>query len=167
MNPQIPTLYGDLIRSDEKVIAHGCNTRGIMGAGIAAQIAQTYPLVLHANQRDVAGGLFPLGAAQLVVCNPKRLVFNLGTQPDAGPCAKLEYIYLAFRNMAERCVQGNIKRVGIPAIGCGLGGLVWPDVEAQITLALAWIRDRGHEFEVVQYVYQPNKPSQDIPQGKG
>lgn len=159
MKTQISILHGDLIRSDETVIAHGCNTRGIMGAGIAAQIAVTYPLVLHANQREVKGGRFVPGTAQMVIVSPKRAVFNLATQEDLGACARRQFIYLAFRNMAEQCLRSNITRVGIPQIGCGIGGLVWPDVEATIQQALVDVQSRG-TLEVISYVYLVGKPNQ-------
>lgn len=155
---QLQILHGDLVRSDEPVIAHGCNTRGIMGAGIAQQIAKQHPLVLHANERDVKAGSFLPGSAQLVIVSPRRAVFNLGTQEDVGPCAKLEYIYLAFRNLAEKCAHDSITRLAIPQIGCGLGGLFWTNVEKTINLGLGHTRARGHELEVVCYVYQPGKP---------
>ena len=157
MNKQIPILYGDLLRSDEKVIAQGCNTRGIMGAGIAGQIAQMYPLVLHANQREVIAHRFVPGTAQMVVVNPKRTVFNLATQEMLGPEARLPYIYLAFRNLAEQCVYADIHRVGIPQIGCGIGGQNWHDVERAIDLGLSEVRSRGHVLEVVCYIYDPKK----------
>jgi O-acetyl-ADP-ribose deacetylase (regulator of RNase III) len=160
VNSLIETYSGDLIRSDELVIAHGCNTQGVMGAGIASQIANAYPLVLNENKRAVAKRLFVPGAAQLVICNPKRSVFNLATQDAPGPHARYEWVYLAFRNMAERCALENITRVGIPEIGCGLGGLNWPGVEEEIALALAWIEARGHKLEIVRYVYKPGQPWQ-------
>lgn len=133
-----------------------------MGAGIAAQIANQYPLVLNENKRAVARRQFVPGVAQLVICNPRRSVFNLATQEHTGKDAKYEWVYLAFRNMAERCAVEGIDRVAIPEIGCGLGGLTWPGVEEQIIKALAFVgaESRGHKLEIVRYVYQPGKPWQ-------
>jgi O-acetyl-ADP-ribose deacetylase (regulator of RNase III) len=147
-------LHGDLLLSDETVIAHGCNARGRMGAGIAGQIAMRYPLVQHANQRDVKAGLFVPGVAQLVVVNPKLIVFNLCTQDEVGPRARLQWIDLAFRNMAERCVSDGITRVAIPQIGCGIGDLEWPDVDITINHALTDVHQRGFKLEVVCYTYK-------------
>jgi O-acetyl-ADP-ribose deacetylase (regulator of RNase III) len=160
MKPQLPVLYGDLIRSDELVIAHGCNTQGRMGAGITAQIANRYPLVLNENKRAVARRQFVPGSAQLILCDLKRWVFNLATQDAPGPHARYDWVYLAFRNMAERCVVEDISRVAIPEIGCGLGGLTWAAVENEIFNALAFIEARGHKLEVVRYVYEPRQPWQ-------
>jgi len=155
MQKLIPILNGDLLLSDETVIAHGCNTQGRMGAGIAGQIATRYPLVLHANQRDVKARTFVPGSAQLVIVSPKLAVFNLGTQDELGPHASLYWVDLAFRNMAEKCVVNNIHRVGIPQIGCGIGDLVWPDVESTIQTALdLGVRARGYVLEVVCYIYK-------------
>jgi O-acetyl-ADP-ribose deacetylase (regulator of RNase III) len=160
MKRQLPVLFGDLIRSDEPVIAHGCNTQGRMGAGIASQIAAAYPLVLNENRRAVAKRQFVPGSAQLVICNPKRSVFNLATQDAPGPHARNQWVHLAFRNMAERCAVENIERVAIPEIGCGLGGLNWADVENEIFTALYWTENRGHKLAIVRYVYEPRQPWQ-------
>lgn len=146
---------GDLLNSTEEVIAHGCNTRGIMGAGIAGQIAKKYPHVLFSNEAAVAAGWFVPGYAQLIRVAGTKAVFNLATQDELGAHARLEWVYLAFRNMAERCAVEKIERVAIPEIGCGIGGLQWPMVEHMIWRAILPVMDRGHKLDVIHYIYEP------------
>jgi len=150
----IQIIKGDLLASDERFIAHGCNTMGAMHAGIADQIRKKYPLVFHAYKRELSGRFVP-GYAQMVAVGPERTVFNLATQDYTGPHARLEWVYLAFRNMAEICAVYNIQRVAIPEIGCGLGGLSWSDVEMSILSATAFSVTRGNNLEIVCYVYKP------------
>lgn len=147
---------GNLLDACERIIAHGCNTRGVMGAGIAGQIAKRWPKVLDDNQDLIADiGWLP-GQIQKVrldmVGTAPEYVINLATQIDPGPCARLHLIRMAFANMAEFCAAAHFHRVAIPQIGCGIGGLQWADVEPTIEEAIADVNDRGHALQVVCYV---------------
>lgn len=125
---QIQYRSGDLIKSDEPVIAHGCNTKGAMGAGIAKQVAQTYPDVEIFYRKSCHDHNFPLGSVQPIWTRQKgveRLVINLATQIRPGADASAWGIFLAFSNLAEQCNVLDIPRVAIPRIGAGIGGLSW------------------------------------------
>jgi O-acetyl-ADP-ribose deacetylase (regulator of RNase III) len=137
---------GDLIQSDEEFIAHGCNTKGAMGAGIARVIARQYPEVervysAHCRTRDfVVGSCLPVRVDD-------RTVFNLGTQEFPGADASYWGIMLSFGNLFEHCRAHGIERVAIPRIGCGIGGLDWNAVEWVITGVYDWC-PRGPEIVV-------------------
>jgi len=159
----IEIIEGDLLNSGEFVIAHGCNCRGVMGAGVAGQIARRWPHVLEENRRMVRHLNFYPGVVQpastaFAWSHPSRgeplTVMNMATQEDPGPNAKYDYVDLAFRNLAELCVVTNIDRVAIPQIGCGIGGLQWKIVEDVIEEAIGYTHNR-HKLEIVCYVYTP------------
>lgn len=124
---------GDLVRSKEPVIAHGCNTVGVMGAGIARQIREEIPEAYEAYRAEPT---LHLGSAQCVWTGD-RTVFNLMTQRNPGPDATTNAITMAFANMAEQMYQQGLDRVAIPRIGCGIGGLKWPDVALAIQNGMA------------------------------
>lgn len=115
---------GDLVRSDELTIAHGCNTAGVMGAGIAKQIREEIPQAYFEYINEMP---HPLGSAQYVWTGT-RSVFNLMTQRQPGPDARYGAITMAFANMAEIMYHQGLDRVAIPRIACGIGALVWEDV---------------------------------------
>lgn len=128
-------VTGDLLRSDETMIAHGCNCVGVMGAGIAAQIAREMPEVKEAY---VAGAPYALGDVHVVWDSSSgKTVFNLMTQYLPGPHAELIAVRAAFWGMCE-LLHGRDPdhllpyRVGIPRIGCGIGALKWDEVEIAI-----------------------------------
>lgn len=126
----ITHVVGDLLASDEKVIAHGCNTQGVMGAGIALAVASRYPEVERTYRAACKFRDFQVGTAQEVVLPDEGVtVFNLGTQEFPGRNATYWAVTLSFGNMFERCRVTGVKRVGIPRIGCGIGGLDWSAVE--------------------------------------
>jgi O-acetyl-ADP-ribose deacetylase (regulator of RNase III) len=152
----ITHVVGDLLLSNETHIAHGCNTAGVMGAGIAQVIAESYPVVRHQYQRRCVKHEFVLGSAFPVVV-PQRTIWNLGTQRAPGANATLWGIMLSFGNMFEQMVEWDVRRVGIPRLGAGIGGLRWADVERTIAQVQQYVPDAP---EVVVYTQesQVNKP---------
>lgn len=132
---------GDLFQAREIAIAHGCNTQGVMGAGVARLVRDLYPTVYNRYAASCYDGQFRVGTAQALWADPERdaadrLVYNLGTQRHPGADATAWGIFLAFANMAEDARVRHIDDIAIPRIGCGIGGLTWPTVEAAINEAL-------------------------------
>lgn len=119
---------GDLLKSKEPVIAHGCNTHGVMGAGIARQIATLYPDAYEQYRKACRTRKFRLGSSQAIwtrTNGTERLVFNLGTQDRPGADASAWAVFLSFANLAEYCYRLGVPVVAIPRIGAGIGGLSW------------------------------------------
>lgn len=131
----IEYVQGDLIKSDEKFIAHGCNTWGVMGAGIALTIADTYPHVAAAYRTACAAHRFRLGEAQFVEVphwhgsEDYRFVVNMATQDEPGPHARYGAVMQAFNKTMYSMSMWKQNRLAIPKIGCGIGGLEWTAVE--------------------------------------
>ena len=58
------------------------------------------------------------------------MIFNLGTQATWRTKAKLEDVEAALQRMVELASEQGVKRIGLPRIGAGLGGLPWATVRA-------------------------------------
>lgn len=144
-------IQGDLLAADEPVIAHGCNIVGVMGAGIARQIAERYPLLHNCYTNECHEHRFKTGDS-LAVSTNGRWVFNLATQNSPGPFARYEWIGQAFAAMFGQMRGLGLKRVAIPKIGCGIGGLDWTGVEATIEREITRHTDDLWSPEVVVYV---------------
>lgn len=136
----ITHVTGDLLASDEKFIAHGVNCLGLMGAGIAKAIAVKHPVVEKVYREECTERrLLPGGCLAVMDKAADRYVFNLATQNSPGRDATYWRVAMAFGNMFEHCVAWGIKRVGIPRIGCGIGGLDWEPVEFIINGLYQWV----------------------------
>lgn len=146
---------GNLLDSDERVIAHGCNTMGAYGAGIAGQIARRWPQARRAYGEMLNRSEFRLGSAQLVdlldgsSTSENKFLFNLGTQRKPGRDASIWGVFLSFANMAEVCAVSGFDRVAIPRIGCGIGGLSWIEVRPAIQEAVE--RSSKPDLEIIVY----------------
>jgi O-acetyl-ADP-ribose deacetylase (regulator of RNase III) len=142
---------GDLMKAEEVAIAHGCNTVGRMGAGVARLVRDKFPAAYHQYQAACASMTFHVGTAQAVWIPPGRIVYNLGTQRHPGADATVWGVFLAFANMAEDAYNRGISTIAIPRIGCGIGGLTWAEVEPAIAEAI----DRSSHTDLTIAVYTP------------
>ncbi len=121
--------YGDIFDiADVTSYAHGCNCAGAMGKGIALQFKAKFPEMYVEYKRLCDNGEFNPGDVYAYNYGP-GYVFNLGTQATWRTKAKLEYIESASGKMMEIAESVGVDKIVLPAIGAGLGGLLWEDVK--------------------------------------
>lgn len=140
---------GDLLASEEKRIAHGCNCSGGFGSGFAKQVSERHPGVrtgyLHRHQTRG----WKLGDVQIIGVGDGsgREIANCGTQqrygsPDEGPYVSYPAVREVIRNlMASSWGDG----FAMPKIGAGRAGGNW-DIIAKI------IEEESGSVEVRVYV---------------
>ncbi|MCB9601486.1 MAG: macro domain-containing protein [Sandaracinus sp.] len=123
----MPTSFvtGDLFAApDLDALAHGCNCAGAMGKGIAIEFRARFPKMYAEYKNRCLAGTFALGD---VFCwrSGAVTVFNLGTQKSWRTKAELGAIEQALRTMVDEAQTLGVRRIGLPRIGAGLGGLSW------------------------------------------
>ena len=137
----ITHIKGNLFDTDIFILAHGCNTSGVMGAGIATTFKDCWPAMYEGYRASCLQGKAHPGEFYLWFSTEGKqglAVFNLYTQDLPGRHARLEWIEQAFRSMALTIKTRSLgNQVAIPRIGAGIGGLKWADVEAAIERGIA------------------------------
>ena len=143
----------DLFAIDADVLVNPVNTVGVMGAGLALEFKKRYPQVYEQYRAACKLGNVKLGriyvlrdGATLIAHLPtKRHWRDVSTLGDVGD--GLADLAVFLRQLAR---QEQSKRlvVGLPAVGCGLGGLAWPDVR-KVT------EDTFHGVECDIHVFAP------------
>ena len=129
-------VKGDLFAAaDLDALAHGCNCAGAMGKGIAVQFKARFPAMYDEYRRRCVDGLFRPGDVFIWNDPSGVTVFNLGTQRTWHTRATLPAVSQALHGMILTAGMLGIKRIGLPRIGAGLGGLPWEDVKAELVLA--------------------------------
>lgn len=117
---------GDLFESGLPAIAHGVNCRGVMGAGIATQFKARYPDMFESYRRRCLKGHMMPGDI-MAWQHGQGIVFNLATQDKPGADAQPWMITAAVGHMVAEAHyfhrKYNITEIGMPMIGCGIGGL--------------------------------------------
>lgn len=120
---------GDLFESTAGAYAHGVNTAGVMGAGIAAGFRDRYPDMYELYRAQCTlGGLRPGSVLEWHDPGGDRWIYNVASQDHPGPHARLDWLVDGFADAMDHADIHGVNTIAIPRIGCGIGGLLWTDV---------------------------------------
>jgi O-acetyl-ADP-ribose deacetylase (regulator of RNase III) len=124
-------VKGSLLDASETYIAHGCNAQGVMGSGVALLIKDKYPKAYEDYKQFVRPRNHMLGSYVPSLQHDGKIILNLITQEFYGRDGRVYASTEHIRNSLVEFVCDNMPlvEVAIPKIGCGLGGLKWPNVE--------------------------------------
>ena len=133
----IEHIQGDLLTADVPVIAHGVNCKGLMGAGIAKPVRELYGEEMFREYRFRCrhGSLRPGGFHFWIPRGGNLpILLNVASQNHPGPDARLEWLVSGLTGgikFAQLALNDELV-IGVPHIGCGIGGLEWDDVEPEL-----------------------------------
>lgn len=118
---------GSLFTSTADAYAHGVNTAGLMGAGIAIGFKHNWP-DMYAEYKDLCktGRLSP--GSVFTYFAPDRTIYNIASQDKPGKNARLSWLESGLFCALGRAAEDNVNTIAMPRIGCGIGGLDWVDV---------------------------------------
>lgn len=142
---------GNLLTADVEALVNAVNCVGYMGKGIALQFKQafpenfkTYEKACHANEVK-PGCMFIFNAGSMV--NPKFII-NFSTTRHWRGKSRVEDIESGLRALVDDVKRLGIHNIAIPPLGCGLGGLDWDVVCANIEQAFVELPDiQVHLYE--------------------
>jgi len=135
----IELAHGNLLRADAEALVNAVNCVGVMGKGIALQFKRAFPANYRAYAAACRRGEVRPGA--MFVCEEasgegRRVVINFPTKRHYRDASQLEDIDSGLRALVSEIRRREIRSIAVPALGCGLGGLRWSDVEPRIRAAL-------------------------------
>lgn len=139
-------VKGNLFESGAEALVNTVNCVGIMGKGIAYQFRRAYPLMFTDYQARCRRGEIRLGEVAEFTENGKVIV-NFPTKDHWRANSRLEDIYAGLRALKVLIDQKGISSIALPPLGCGNGGLSWPDVKEAIDRELG---DCSAEIEVYE-----------------
>ena len=141
---------GDLFTTDAACIGHGVNCRGVMGAGIAKAFREKYPENYKAYKRACREGILGAGDVFPWAFNDDgKFILNIASQVEPGANARYEWLFNGALEAAQICKGIGHDRLAIPLIGCGIGGLEWPQVEVLLLAIEIIVPD--FQFEVWKF----------------
>lgn len=156
------TITGDLITlADEgefDIIIHGCNTEGIMGAGIAKQIADRWPEAVEADQATLDTPAFEkmgdYSKAHVVTkAGTPLIILNAYTQLNArgrGVLADHQAIEDVFKKVRAEYENAPV-RIAFPAIGAGLARGNWDTIRCIIDTVMHYTATHYIDTTFVRY----------------
>lgn len=143
-------VTGDLFDGGYEAIGHGINCKGVQGAGIALQFKNRFPGQYRTYRTLCLRGELIPGGVQIWneggYCG-----FNIASQDEPGADAKISWLREGLIEAAQIAKAADIPTIAIPRIGCGIGGLTWPQVRDTILEVEHNVVDNynGFEFTVV------------------
>lgn len=131
-------VHGDLLKMFKdrhfNAIAHGCNCMKMMTGGIALQIANQFPQAKYVDSSTVASQ-WKIG--QMTSVDTRYgVIYNLYTQVEPGKDFRLHALEVALEGLNNEVPFLRKKffrpKLGLPMIGCGIGGGDWKQVKKVI-----------------------------------
>lgn len=129
---------GNLLTADADALVNTVNTVGVMGKGIALQFRRAYPEMFAAYARAAKAGELRLGRMHVwstESLDGPRFIINFPTKGHWRSRSRLEDIDAGLADLVRVVRELDIRSIAIPPLGCGNGGLPWPEVQARIRAA--------------------------------
>ena len=119
-----------LKNGDVRVIAHQANCFNTMNSGVAKAIREAFPEAYTADCKTAKGDIKKLGGFSVAMTSEHGLIYNLYGQYRYGYSGEKHTDYVALRLSLQSMAhdlrhRGFLGPIGIPKLGCGLGGGVW------------------------------------------
>lgn len=118
---------GDLFTLSVDAIVNPVNCYGVSGAGLARQFKERLPDNQAFYESVYAKGELVPGSVAIFITarSIPKYVVNFPTKRHWTNDSKIEDIKSGLAALATALTTYDIKSIGIPALGCGLGGLEW------------------------------------------
>jgi len=123
--------HGCIFSDPSPVIGNPVNCMGVMGKGLALQFKQRYPayydlyrMACYRGELSTAGdvAVTTLGSAE-------KTILSIATKTHWKSRSDPRDIKRALGTIRSLIIANEWKRVSLPALGCGLGGLSFVDTE--------------------------------------
>jgi O-acetyl-ADP-ribose deacetylase (regulator of RNase III) len=131
---------GDILAAPVEALVNTVNCVGVMGRGIALQFKNAFPdnykqYAQACKREEVQPGRMFITSTGLL--QGPRYIINFPTKRHWRGKSRLEDIETGLVDLVRIIDELSITSVAIPPLGCGLGGLAWPEVNSRIIAALA------------------------------
>ncbi len=144
---------GNLLDADVEAVVNTVNTQGIMGKGVALQFRKAYPDNYEAYRRACEAGEVKPGSMFIfdrqTLTQPRYLI-NFPTKRHWRNPSRMEDIEAGLMALVADVRRLGVRSIALPPLGCGLGGLPWPQVRRRMQEAFENVP------EVRWLVYEPS-----------
>ena len=126
---------GDIFESDMTTIVNPCNMIGVAGGGLSLIFKQRYPLAYKQYmiwcKTDIDNGDICFSSVKEEDLETKKMhnVLHFPTKTDWREDSAIQLIEAGLFSFLK-INSDVISSIAWPALGCGLGGLEWEDVQS-------------------------------------
>ena len=139
---KIEYRVGNLLDTEAKYIVHGCNSKGIMGSGVALAIRNKWPSVFWDYKQEYDNHGLYLGTNIYSDTDDGKVIVNAITQKNFGRDSAVTYVSYAAIMSCMLDIERDMLRTGeeiqeiaMPLIGAGLANGKWDFIAPRIEKA--------------------------------
>jgi O-acetyl-ADP-ribose deacetylase (regulator of RNase III) len=123
---------GNLLDSNCQVLVNAVNCVGVAGAGLALQFKQRFPEQVAEYSAFCRTGRMKPGVLHEALLPDGRSIVSLPTKRHWRERSLLGDVKVGLQALREYCEETQPTSLALPALGCGLGGLL----DAEVTEAV-------------------------------
>lgn len=154
---------GNLLETRAEALVNTVNEIGVMGKGIALQVAEAFPDSAKAYQAAAKRGEVHVGTVLVTKSDAlvgPRWILHFPTKRHWRNPSRLEWVRQGLADLVRALREHGIRSVALPPLGCGAGGLQWGEVRAEIERSLSDLPDvEVHVYEPTARYHTPPKKS--------
>ena len=114
---------------DTPAFVNTVNLVGVMGAGLAKQVAERWPHCVPLYVRACRNGSLTVGKVLPYRRTGNQWIIHAPTKVHWRNPSTVELVTISFRRSLEFCAVADIPQLHVPPMGCGHGGLHWQEVK--------------------------------------
>lgn len=140
---------GDLFTCDAQALVNPVNTVGVMGKGLALQFKNLFPQNYSAYQlvcRDKKLAVGNIHVYETDTLISPQFILNFPTKNHWKDKSEIADIAAGLTELRRIIQERELTSIAIPALGCGLGGLPWPQVRELIQHTLEGLNTTVYLF---------------------
>lgn len=153
---------GNMFECNADCLINTVNCEGFMGKGIAYQFKVRFPENNKSYIKACKSGELTVGKVYYYIEDGITIV-NFPTKNKWRENSKIEYIETGMNYFVELLPKLEVKKIAIPPLGCGNGGLIWSDVKKIIENKIVNLTDQ-YDFIIFEpsssYKAVPKRPPQ-------
>lgn len=134
-------LKGDLFEYGADCLVNAVNCEGVMGKGLALQFKTRFPENFKSYVKACKSGELKIGKIHFFTENGITVV-NLPTKDKWRQASKIEYIEEGMQCLVRLLPELGVKKIAIPSLGCGNGGLLWEGVKKVIEGKISGLEEK-------------------------
>ena len=151
---------GNMFECNADCLINTVNCEGFMGKGIAYQFKMRFPENNKSYVKACKSGELVVGKMHSFT-EEGITIINFPTKNKWRENSKIEYIENGMEALVELLPKLAVKKIAIPPLGCGNGGLDWTEVKKIVENKISDISDR-YDFVIFEpsssYAAVPKKP---------
>lgn len=149
-------VRGNLFESGADCLVNTVNCEGFMGKGIAYQFKMRFPENDKSYIQACKSGQLTVGKVHYYV-EEGITIINFPTKNKWREKSKIEYVETGLDAFVKILPSLKVKKIALPPLGCGNGGLDWKIVKKII-------EDKISAFEDYQFlIYEPSVSYKAVP----